>query len=89
MRYTDVVISRVPINVECYAGGRAAETPRAVHLAGERFAVADIVDRWYEGGVDPTVPRAEYFKVRTDQDAVFVIRYEPESHAWYLVSELR
>ncbi len=47
----------IPIRVECYSGYRADEQPRAVHLAGERLEVDDVVDRWYQGGI-ATRPRS-------------------------------
>lgn len=81
------MITRIPINVECYAGGRGAESPRALHLAGERLVVEAITDRWYQGGVDPEAPVAEYFKVRVAGGRLLIICYEPASHAWFLVSE--
>ena len=81
------MIVRIPINVECYAGGRGAETPRALHLEGRHREVESVLDRWYEGGVEPGRPAVEYFKLRTGDDELLIVRYESDSHAWFLVSE--
>jgi hypothetical protein len=82
------MIFYVPISVECYAGYRAEEAPRALHWGGRRFAVQEILDRWYQAGTDPQTPSADYFKVRTEDGAIHIIKYEPAIYAWYLVSHL-
>ena len=41
------------IHVECYSGHKANERPVAFIYEGRRREVEEIVDRWYEGGVDP------------------------------------
>ncbi len=40
------------LRVECYAGYRGAETPRAVWLAGSRVAVRAVVRRFREPAGD-------------------------------------
>ena len=63
--------------VECYAGWRAEETPRALRFGERRVAVVEVIDRWL--GPDP-----RYFKVRGDDGAVYVVRYDAESDDWEL-----
>ncbi len=76
----------IPIRVECYSGSRADEEPRAVHLGGERLEVEDILDRWYQGGVEPGEPAAAYFKVRVGVRTL-VVKHDTDHHAWYLMAE--
>jgi len=77
----------IPIRVECYSGSRAEEIPRALYWEEQRFEVAEILDRWYQGSGDPTVPAADYFKVRGVNGKIYVIKYDRGSHCWYLVSQ--
>ena len=74
----------IPIEVQTYAGHKADETPRAFILQGRRFVIDEVVDRWYQAGRDPTLPSADYFKVRTTEGGLFVIRRDNESLEWSL-----
>ena len=44
------------IEVECYSGHRANERPVAFTMRDQRFEIEEIVDRWYEGGLEPGRP---------------------------------
>lgn len=70
------------IPVECYSGYKANERPAAFTFQERRWEVAEIVDRWYEGGIEPERSVANYFKVRTTEGNVFLLRYLPLSDAW-------
>ncbi|RPJ60179.1 MAG: hypothetical protein EHM23_11330 [Acidobacteria bacterium] len=53
--------------VECYAGYRGDESPRAVVIRGKRYPVTSILQQWQE-------PGGRYFKLRLrggDECAVF------------------
>ena len=65
------------IDVECYAGYRAEETPRAVLLGERRVEVIDVVDRWL-------APDHRYFKLRGDDGALYIILYDSERDEWEL-----
>ncbi len=54
----------IPIEVECYAGHKADETPRRFVVDEQRLEVEEVVDRWYQVESLPEWPRADYFKVR-------------------------
>ena len=69
---------RTPIAVECYAGYKADETPRALTIAGERHRILGIADRWYG-------PDADYFKVRADDGHGYLLRHERAGDEWQLV----
>ncbi len=49
------------IAVESYAGYKGEESPRAF----ARYEVSEVLDRWYEGGLDPQDLRRDHFRVRT------------------------
>jgi hypothetical protein len=76
----------IPIVVESYEGYKADETPRAFLHQGRRHLIEEVVDRWYQAGRDPTLPSANYFKVRTTDGAVFIVRRDDESQTWSLQS---
>jgi hypothetical protein len=67
------------IQVECYAGYRDAEEPRSFTLGERRFAVIEIIDRWY-------APDHRYFKVKSDDGRVFVLRHDANSGEWELAA---
>ncbi len=65
------------LHVECYAGYRADETPRALRLGERRVVVAEILDRWL-------APDHSYFKLRGDDGAVYIIRHDLDTDHWEL-----
>lgn len=65
------------LHVECYAGYRAEETPRALRLGDRRVAVVEVLDRWL-------APDHRYFKLRGDDGAVYIVRYDVDEDRWEL-----
>ena len=63
------------ISVECYSGQKANDRPVVFTLHKQRWKVAEIIDRWYEGGVEAGQPEVNYFKVRTTEGNIFLLRY--------------
>jgi uncharacterized surface anchored protein len=72
------------IQVECYSGFKANEHPVAFTYQGERREIQEIIDRWYEGGLDSSRPIIDYFKVRTADGKVYLLRYQSASDTWSL-----
>jgi hypothetical protein len=70
------------VDVECYSGFKLNERPVAFTYQGRRQEVAQIIDSWYEGGLDPTWPEINYFKVKTTDGQVFILRYLSLFDAW-------
>ena len=70
------------IAVECYSGYEANERPAAFTFQGRHWEVAEILDRWYEGGIEAGRPEANYFKVKTTEGNVFLLRYLSVFDAW-------
>ena len=66
------------IQVNCYAGYRGEETPRAIILANHKVEVIEVVDRWL-------APDHRYFKVLGDDGATYIIRHDTLSGTWELV----
>ncbi len=65
------------VRVECYAGHRGEETPRRFFLDERRVEVAEVLDRWL-------APDHAYFKVRGNDDAVYILRHDDVADAWQL-----
>jgi hypothetical protein len=63
------------VRVDCYAGYRGEETPRRFTLRDRQLEVVEVVDRWLD-------PSHRYFKVRADDEAVYILRHEVTSGAW-------
>jgi hypothetical protein len=70
------------IKVECYSGYKANERPTAFYYRERRWEIEEIIDRWYEGGLMPGSPDTDYFKVRTKEGEVFILRYLSLFDAW-------
>ena len=73
-----------PIEVECYAGIKADETPRRFSWEGQAVEVRDVLDRWYQIESKPEWPRADYFKVRGVDGREYLLKHDLESNQWYL-----
>ena len=74
----------VPIVIESYAGYKADETPRAFSHQGRRYLAEEVLDRWYQGSANPALSSANYFKVRTSDGDVLIIKRDNESQTWFL-----
>lgn len=73
-----------PVEVECYAGTRADESPRRIHLNGRNHVVARVLAESVE---EPLASREQShrYKILTDEGLVLeVVRASDGS--WYLVS---
>ena len=70
------------IRVESVSGYKAEERPVAFTHRGHRREITEIIDRWYEGGLDPTRPVVNYFKVRTADSGEFLLRYVSLFDSW-------
>jgi hypothetical protein len=65
------------IQVECYAGYRGEEEPRAFTMGERRSRVIEILDRWLS-------PDHRYFKVEADDGRTLVLRHDVASGEWEL-----
>lgn len=69
----------MPIRVECYAGYRDEQEPRAFWLGERRIGVRAVLDRWY-------APAQRWFKVEADDGDAYILRRDEESGAWELAA---
>ncbi len=70
--------------VEYHSGYKASEYPLAFVYQDRRLEVAEIVDRWYEGGLDPEKPVINYFKIRLDDGRIFILKYAARLDQWFI-----
>lgn len=61
---------------------KGPQEPLSFVWRGEEHRIAQIVDRWYEGGIEPTRIPLLYFRVKTVGDEIFLIRYHEFFRAW-------
>jgi hypothetical protein len=72
-------IGGMKIGVECYAGYRGEQEPRAFTLGEHRYEVLDILDRWL-------APEHRYFKIKASDGRVLVLRQDAASGGWELAA---
>jgi len=72
------------IAVESYSGYKREETPRSFTHQTRTFEILEILDRWYEGRINPTGLLHNYFKVKTREGDIFFLRYTPRFQTWTL-----
>jgi len=65
------------LKVECYAGYRGEETPRRFWLGGRAVTVDEVIDRWLS-------PQHRYFKLRGDDQGIYILRHDVASDVWEL-----
>jgi hypothetical protein len=65
------------IAVECYAGHRGEQTPRALIVGDRRIDVAEVLDAWL-------APEYRYFKLRGTDGDTYLVRHGERSHTWEL-----
>lgn len=63
------------VRVECHAGYRGEETPRRFQVEGRTIEVVEILVRWTE-------PDARFFRVRGDDNRVYVLRRDKRAERW-------
>jgi len=65
------------LRVECYAGYRGDEEPRAFALGERRLEVREILDRWL-------APDHRYFKVAASDGDTYILRHDNTTGEWTL-----
>lgn len=61
---------------------KGAQEPVSFEWRGRRFRVAQVMDRWYEGRLDSTRFPMMYFRVKTEDGRVVILRYHEFFRAW-------
>jgi hypothetical protein len=70
------------IKVEGYSGFRANERPIAFNFKNRRHEVEEIIERWYEGCAIAGGATFAYFRVRTYDGELFLLRYNSRFKTW-------
>lgn len=65
------------LRVECYAGYRAEQHPLRFHIGKRCIEVVEIIDQW-QG------PDYRYFKVRGNDQGIYILRYSATEDQWEL-----
>jgi hypothetical protein len=65
------------IQVSSYAGHQAEVLPRSFCFGKRDILVQEIIDRWI-------APEYRYFKVRGDDDGIYILRYDVVNEYWEL-----
>lgn len=73
------------IEVECYAGQKADETPLNFVFHDMKFEIIEVSDRWYQGEYSSYFPPANYFKVKTKDGKKFIIKHQKNTDEWFLL----
>ena len=67
------------LRVECYAGAKADERPVRFQLGERDYMVEEVVDQWHG-------PDDAFFKVRTDDGNLYILRRSISGDEWHLES---
>jgi hypothetical protein len=65
------------IQVECYAGYRGDQEPRAFTIGDRRLVVREVEDRW-------NGPDYRYFRVAANDGDTYVLRHDEVAGDWTL-----
>jgi len=65
------------VRVECYAGHRGEETPRALLLGEGRIEIAEVLDQWLD-------PDHRYFKLQGRDGDIYLVRHDMNADTWEL-----
>jgi hypothetical protein len=80
MQDSGKILEEKPIRVSAYSGYKANERPLRFTFEEREHRVEEILDRWFGEDYD-------YFKVRTRDGSVFVIKWQRWLDAWFLVEK--
>jgi len=78
---------QLPVKVECYSGYKADEYPVRFFLDSMKFEVNEILDRWYQSESSPDFPPADYFKVTTRDDKIYILKHSQTESQWFLITK--
>jgi len=67
------------VTVDAYSGYKANERPRRFVLDEHAYEVIEVLDQWYG-------PDSLYFKVRADDQNLYILRYRSLEEEWSLES---
>jgi hypothetical protein len=68
---------RLSVRVECYAGYRGEQTPRAITMGDSRIDLVSIIDQWL-------APDHRYFKAADAAGDIYIVRHDVAEDRWEL-----
>lgn len=69
--------SDLRVTVTCYAGYRSEETPTEFLIGERKIRVVEVMDRWLAAD-------HRYFKVRGDDEGIYILRHDVRAGQWEL-----
>ena len=73
------MMGKMKVEVQAYSGYKASERPQSFLLNGRPYRVEEVCDQWLG-------PESSYFKVRADDQNLYIFEYRPASDEWNLAS---
>jgi hypothetical protein len=73
-----------PIVVVCHSGYKADEYPKYFFWDTIKFDIEEILDRWYQIEQNTGFPLINYYKVRTTDQKIYILKQEIAEDIWYL-----
>ncbi len=70
------------LSVECYAGYRGEQTPLRFFIGAREVQVVELLDCWLS-------PGHRYFKVKGDDEGVYILRHDATAMVWELTHFVR
>lgn len=70
------------IGVSCRDDYKGAQEPRSFAWRGECFEIRQVLDRWYEGGLDSRRMPMRYYRVEVSGGKRYILRYHEMFDAW-------
>jgi len=64
---------------------QGAQEPYAFRWREMHYYINEIIDRWYEGYIDPSRLPLRYYKVKTDDGQTVTLRYHAFFDAWSIL----
>jgi hypothetical protein len=72
-------VTIVDVRVQCYSGMKADERPTRFELEGSEYVVQEVLDQWYG-------PNETFFKLRADDNNIYILRHKSDTDTWSLES---
>jgi hypothetical protein len=70
------------LEVHSYSGYKHNERPVRFTYKGSTVQIAEIIDQWYEGHAAAALPAMDYYKVKAEGGAIYIIRYNHLFETW-------
>jgi len=65
------------VRVQCYAGYRGEQRPLRFYINQRCVEVKELIDQWYG-------PDYRYFKLRSDDEGIYILRHAIKEEYWEL-----